>query len=86
MDTTAQRMLAVIAETCPQSLRPEDWQRLYRFSLYAHTHKLALRWHIVGTTLMQHGCSVEQACVLEDEIQHFMELLKLYDEYREESD
>jgi hypothetical protein len=86
MDPTAHQMLREIAVFSPQYLRPEDWRRLYRFALYVHMQKIVLPGHVLGSALMHHGCSLQKAGFLESEMQHFMELLELYDEHRQEPD
>jgi hypothetical protein len=86
MDDTAHQMLRQIAVSCPQYLRPEDWRRLFRLAVYAHTQHIPLPRHILGSTLMHHGCSLQKAGYLESEIQRFIELLEFYEEHREESE
>jgi hypothetical protein len=83
MDITARRMLQEISVACPQYLRPEDWRRVYCFAVYLHTQNVILPRHGVRETLMQLGCSLQKASFLDAEVQHFSQLLRLYDEHRQ---
>ena len=85
MDPAASRMLRELSAACPQYLRPEDWRRLYHFAVYVHAQHLILKRHEVRETLMQLGCSLQKAGFLEAEIQHFIELLHVYDEHRQDA-
>jgi hypothetical protein len=86
MDHTAWLMLERFAVACPTTLRPEDWQRLYSFSLYLHMQRIAVQHNAVREALIRLGCSFQKANWVDSECQHFRELLVLYDEHRRHPD
>ena len=85
MDKTALQLLEAFSLACPATLRQEDWRRLYTFALYLHMQRISLKPNQVRECLIRMGCSFQKATWVEEECQHFSELLELYDEHRASS-
>jgi hypothetical protein len=86
MDKHIKTLLQDLAHTCPAAeLQREDWQKLYEIALYGHLNGIVLTARSVRVFLHNHGCSVQKAAFLGQQVDHLMTLLTLYDERRNES-
>ena len=83
MDQAAETLLKHFVQVCHNvTLSPEDWRRLYRFTLDNHRRSLNTDHRTVREYLVKQGCSLQKASWLSAQYQHFTELLTLYDQQR----
>ena len=82
MDKTAIQLLHDFAKVaCSRvSLKEDDWQRLYCFTLDVHRRGLNTHPRAIRDYLVKHGCSLQKASWVSGHYQHFTELLTLYDQ------
>jgi hypothetical protein len=80
MDEAAKYLLNQFAQVCLNPmLCPEDWQRLYRFTIDNHRRGLSIDQRTVRDYLVKHGCSLQKSSWLSAQYHHFSQLLSLYD-------
>jgi hypothetical protein len=84
MDHTGESLLKAFSEACPlhSSLRTEDWERLYQFTLHIHRGGQNTHYRTILSYLLRHGWRLRKAIWLSTEYRHFSELLALYDEQK----
>jgi len=80
MDMTARKLLEAFSVACPKTLREEDWQRLYAFTLHVHRRHIVPTNRTVRDYLISQGCSLQKASWLSNQFHHLSDILKLYDE------
>jgi hypothetical protein len=86
MDKHIKTLLQELARTCPASeLQREDWHKLYEIALYGHLNGMVLTARMVKVFLHDHGCSVQKAAFLAQQVDHLITILTLYDERRSET-
>jgi len=80
MDQAAEKLLKHFVQVCHNvTLCPEDWRRLYRFTLDNHRRGLNTDHRMVREYLVKEGCSLQKASWLSAQYHHFIQLLSLYD-------
>ena len=83
MDTQVAALLEDLAKVCPGDvLKEEDWEQLYEAALYAHKHGVVPSQRTVKAHLVTHGCSLQKANFLSQQIKHLCAILKLHDKQK----
>jgi hypothetical protein len=80
MEKTAELLLDLFAEAANRTvLHPEDWKRLYDFTIHVHLRHLPISSWNVSNHLLARDFSHEAASRLSAEFDRFLELLSRYD-------
>ena len=80
MEKTAELLLDLFAQAANKTvLHPEDWRRLYDFTIHVHLRHLPISsWNVV-TYLLAHDFPQLAASRISAEFERFLELLTRYD-------
>ena len=86
MDPYLEILLHEFRRVCPEApLKQDDWKGLYEICLYAHARDVAPPASTFRDYLVTQGCSLQKASFLSHHYGHLINILKLWDQRKNES-
>lgn len=82
MDPQTESLLRSLADAINSRPPTPDQQSLYRLALHMHRHALQVARVMLSFRLIAHGVSQSEADRVAAEVDHYRELLALYDRER----
>ena len=86
LDPHLEILLHEFTRVCPEgALQQNGWRGLYEICLYAYGQDVAPSPRAIRDYLMTHGCSLQKATFLSHQYGHFIKILRLRDQRKNES-